>query len=83
MDINGDFQPDFGTEPIGFYGGVTPTPIHLANGSDALGIVIVMQDPPAASATNAPAARTAAWPAVKQPPAWLQKISAALQQQKH
>ena len=45
LDVNGNQQYDSGSDPAGFYGGiVSPTAIHLANGSDAVEIVIALED---------------------------------------
>jgi len=43
IDVGFDGGYDPGTDPAGFYG--TPTPITLANGEDALGLIVRTYDP--------------------------------------
>jgi hypothetical protein len=62
LDVNDNFTFEPGIDPSGFYGGLpTPTSLHVANGSDVVGIVIPMVDP----APGASSSAISAWPAAK------------------
>ena len=77
MDVNTNAQYDPGTDPAGFYNGIIPTAITIANGSDAIGLVIVLEDPvtPTSRATAG-----VSWPKPAHRAPWLKKLSAAIRQ---
>ena len=75
LDVNFNGVYDSGTDPSGFYGGIPPTSVHFEKGSDVLGIVIPLEDPPTASASTA-----IAWPTGANRAPWLERLSEALKQ---
>ena len=76
LDIGGNSVYDPGTDPAGIYGGVTPTAIQIANGSDAVGLVVALEDPAPGSGGAA-----VAWPKPAHRAPWLERWSALLRQQ--
>jgi hypothetical protein len=45
--LDGNFNGDLdASDPAAFYGGMTPTPLSVANGTDALDVDITLTDPP-------------------------------------
>jgi len=54
LDVNDNTDYDPATDAAGVYGGLaTPTAVHIANGNDISGIVVLMADPaPAVTATS-------------------------------
>jgi hypothetical protein len=74
LDVNGNLQYDPVLEPAGFYGGSVPTPITIQNGSDAVGLIVVMDDPGATA--GGPVA--VPWPVPANRAPWLKKLSEAI-----
>ncbi|HEX5133282.1 MAG TPA: Ig-like domain-containing protein [Candidatus Krumholzibacteria bacterium] len=78
LDVNNSVAYEPGVDPVGLYGGIdTPIPVHIANGSDALGLNVSMTDP--APGTRASAATTGPRlpPPVHRAP-WLAKLAEAI-----
>lgn len=80
LDVNFNSVYDPATDPAGAHGGAaTPTQVDIANGSDAVGLVISLHDPaPAANARPVPGV---AWPAPARRAPWLAKLSEAIRTQ--
>jgi Bacterial Ig-like domain len=77
LDVNNNSLYDSATDPAGIYGGSTPTAVNIQNGSDALGLTILLEDP-------APAARQSigiAWPEPANRAPWLKKLAEAIRTQ--
>ena len=74
LDANNNSQLDAG-DPLGLYGGATPIPIVIQNGGDAVGVVITLEDPKAATAFAA-----VTWPKPRNRAPWLKAWSAAIRQ---
>jgi hypothetical protein len=75
MDVNLNAVYDPGTDPAGYYGGGSPQAINIANGSDAVGLAIVLNDPVVPS--RVPASGMA-WPKAENHAPWLKKLSEAI-----
>ncbi len=58
LDVNRNTTFDVGIEPVGFYGGESPTPIGLEKGGDGLDLVVELRDPP----LTATASTAVTWP---------------------
>lgn len=76
MDANNNAQFDPDTDPAGLYGGITPIPIRIQNGSDAVRVVVTLED---VLTTRASASVT--WPRSANRAPWLKQLSAVLRQQ--
>lgn len=74
LDANDNFQFDAG-DPAGFYGGDTPIPVRIESGSDAVGVVITLEDPLTAMVSGG-----VAWPRPANRAPWLKQWSAAIRQ---
>ncbi len=78
LDANDNLTLDFGTDPVGFYGGLpTPTAITVNNGSDAIDIVIPLEDPPVSSSSG-----SIVWSdhTKRTMPSWVHKLSHAIRE---
>jgi hypothetical protein len=77
LDVNTNGTYDPGTDPVGLYGGDPPTPIHIENGSDAVGLVITMEDPAAPFVTSP----SVVWPVQAHDRApWFRRLAAAVRE---
>ncbi len=78
LDANFNDQYDPAVDPAGVYGGAsTPTSVVIANGSDRLGIEIVLEDP----TTRSPASAGVTWPRPANKAPWLQKLAEAVRRE--
>jgi hypothetical protein len=73
IDANTNGVYDAAVDPAGALGST----VTVANGSDALDLVVVVADPPL---TNAPAGPGVAWPNTKKRAAWLETLAEALRE---
>ncbi|MGH8598764.1 MAG: hypothetical protein ACREXT_19105, partial [Gammaproteobacteria bacterium] len=79
LDANDNSTYDPGTDPVGIYGGATPTAIVIRDGSDRNGIVIALADPPVATASSSIPWRKFA---KRERPAWVHALGAATRESK-
>lgn len=77
IDFNGNGDYDPSIDPAGVYGGAVPIQIHIAKGSDAIGISIALLDPAAVSSATKTAAAVR-WPSPVHRAPWLDRISEAV-----
>ncbi len=81
LDANDNFTLDPG-DPVGFYGGLpTPTAINVLDGSDRLGIVIPISDPPVPPSPSSAGPSIVWHKSTKHAAPWVHNVAAAIRKE--